>query len=166
MLTKFWVCIDLCNAGFWYDGNLVGEKIEIQTNLDLAILYAKYLRRLVKYNSISRQNVRNLSILKNHLPIFFFFFWISAFTMFVAITFPFFGGLLGFFGGLAFAPTTYFVRIFFELYKHPHFLQFLKIQLFLVVLTFWLFDFKSFHALCGLPSVNQRGSACLGALIG
>ncbi|CAH1412950.1 unnamed protein product [Lactuca virosa] len=32
-----------------------------------------------------------------------------AFTMFVAITFPFFGGLLGFFGGLAFAPTTYFL---------------------------------------------------------
>ncbi|KAL2457866.1 Lysine histidine transporter 1 [Abeliophyllum distichum] len=32
-----------------------------------------------------------------------------AFTMLVAITFPFFGGLLGFFGGLAFAPTTYFL---------------------------------------------------------
>jgi hypothetical protein len=29
--------------------------------------------------------------------------------MFIAITFPFFGGLLGFFGGFAFAPTTYFV---------------------------------------------------------
>jgi len=33
----------------------------------------------------------------------------SAFTMFVGITFPFFGALLGFFGGFAFAPTTYFV---------------------------------------------------------
>ena len=33
----------------------------------------------------------------------------SAFTMFIAITFPFFDGLLGFFGGFAFAPTTYFV---------------------------------------------------------
>ncbi|KAL0014495.1 hypothetical protein SO802_001564 [Lithocarpus litseifolius] len=32
-----------------------------------------------------------------------------AFTMFVAITFPFFSGLLGFFGGFAFAPTTYFL---------------------------------------------------------
>uniref|UniRef100_J3MQ12 Amino acid transporter transmembrane domain-containing protein n=2 Tax=Oryza brachyantha TaxID=4533 RepID=J3MQ12_ORYBR len=32
-----------------------------------------------------------------------------AFTMFIAITFPFFGGLLGFFGGFAFAPTTYFL---------------------------------------------------------
>ncbi|KAJ7970701.1 lysine histidine transporter 1 [Quillaja saponaria] len=32
-----------------------------------------------------------------------------AFTMFIAITLPFFGGLLSFFGGFAFAPTTYFL---------------------------------------------------------
>ncbi|AQK78446.1 Lysine histidine transporter 2 [Zea mays] len=32
-----------------------------------------------------------------------------AFTTFIAITIPFFGGLLGFFGGFAFAPTTYFL---------------------------------------------------------
>ncbi|KAG6515378.1 hypothetical protein ZIOFF_025790 [Zingiber officinale] len=32
-----------------------------------------------------------------------------AFTMFVAIAVPFFGGLLGFFGGFAFAPTTYYI---------------------------------------------------------
>ncbi|GAA0152715.1 hypothetical protein LIER_11126 [Lithospermum erythrorhizon] len=31
------------------------------------------------------------------------------FTLFVAVSFPFFGGLLGFFGGFAFAPTTYFL---------------------------------------------------------
>ena len=30
--------------------------------------------------------------------------------MVLAITFPFFGGLLSFFGGFVFAPTTYFVR--------------------------------------------------------
>ena len=29
--------------------------------------------------------------------------------MFVGICVPFFGGLLGFFGGFAFAPTTYYV---------------------------------------------------------
>jgi hypothetical protein len=29
--------------------------------------------------------------------------------MFIGICVPFFGGLLGFFGGFAFAPTTYFV---------------------------------------------------------
>ncbi|CAH9090582.1 unnamed protein product [Cuscuta europaea] len=32
-----------------------------------------------------------------------------AITMFIGITFPFFGGLLGFVGGFAFAPTTYFL---------------------------------------------------------
>ncbi|KGN45724.1 lysine histidine transporter 1 [Cucumis sativus] len=32
-----------------------------------------------------------------------------GFTMFIGITFPFFGGLLGFFGGFVFAPTTYFL---------------------------------------------------------
>ncbi|OMO69062.1 Amino acid transporter, transmembrane [Corchorus olitorius] len=37
-------------------------------------------------------------------------FYVAA-TMFVGITFPFFGGLLGFFGGFAFAPTTYFKAI-------------------------------------------------------
>ena len=44
-----------------------------------------------------------------------YMFFVSAATMFVGITFPFFGGLLGFFGGLAFAPTTYFVSL------HPFF---------------------------------------------
>ncbi|XP_030450284.1 lysine histidine transporter 1-like isoform X1 [Syzygium oleosum] len=32
-----------------------------------------------------------------------------AFTMFIGMTFPFFSGLLSFFGGFAFAPTTYFL---------------------------------------------------------
>ncbi|XP_004310189.1 PREDICTED: lysine histidine transporter 1-like [Fragaria vesca subsp. vesca] len=32
-----------------------------------------------------------------------------AITMFIGIAIPFFGGLLGFFGGFAFAPTTYFL---------------------------------------------------------
>ena len=32
-----------------------------------------------------------------------------GFTLFVAIAFPFFGGLLGFFGGFALAPTTYYL---------------------------------------------------------
>ncbi|KAH9792133.1 Lysine histidine transporter 1 [Citrus sinensis] len=42
-----------------------------------------------------------------------------AFTMFIGITFPFFGGLLGFFGGFAFAPTTYFLPciIWLAIYK-------------------------------------------------
>ncbi|XP_021911741.1 lysine histidine transporter 1-like [Carica papaya] len=46
-----------------------------------------------------------------------------ALTMFVAISFPFFGGLLGFFGGFAFAPTTYFLPciMWLAVYKPPKF---------------------------------------------
>lgn len=42
-----------------------------------------------------------------------------ALTMFIGITFPFFGGLLSFFGGFAFAPTTYFLPciIWLSIYK-------------------------------------------------
>ena len=36
----------------------------------------------------------------------------AVFTALVGIAVPFFGGLLGFFGGFAFAPTTYYVRSF------------------------------------------------------
>ncbi|XP_074581733.1 lysine histidine transporter 2-like [Curcuma longa] len=46
-----------------------------------------------------------------------------AFTMFVAIAVPFFGGLLAFFGGFAFAPTTYFIPciMWLTLYKPKRF---------------------------------------------
>nr|AAC49885.1 lysine and histidine specific transporter [Arabidopsis thaliana] len=45
-------------------------------------------------------------------------FYVAA-TMFVGMTFPFFGGLLAFFGGFAFAPTTYFLPcvIWLAIYK-------------------------------------------------
>ncbi|KAL1536541.1 Lysine histidine transporter 1 [Salvia divinorum] len=47
-----------------------------------------------------------------------------AITMFIAITFPFFGGLLGFFGGFAFAPTTYFLScvMWLAIYKPKRFI--------------------------------------------
>lgn len=33
----------------------------------------------------------------------------TALTLFIGVTFPFFGDLLGFFGGFGFSPTSYFV---------------------------------------------------------
>ncbi|PHT34558.1 hypothetical protein CQW23_26358, partial [Capsicum baccatum] len=43
-----------------------------------------------------------------------------AFTLFVGLTFPFFGGLMGFFGGFALAPTSYYVSIYISLkFKFP-----------------------------------------------
>jgi len=46
-----------------------------------------------------------------------------ALTCFVAISLPFFGSLLGFFGGFAFAPTTYFLPciIWLAIYKPKRF---------------------------------------------
>ncbi|XP_039133844.1 lysine histidine transporter 1-like [Dioscorea cayenensis subsp. rotundata] len=46
-----------------------------------------------------------------------------ALTMFIAICIPFFGGLLGFFGGFALAPTTYFLPciIWLAVYKPKRF---------------------------------------------
>ncbi|XP_043809327.1 lysine histidine transporter 1 [Manihot esculenta] len=46
-----------------------------------------------------------------------------ALTMFLAMSFPFFGGLLSFFGGFAFAPTTYYLPciIWLVLYKPKKF---------------------------------------------
>lgn len=38
--------------------------------------------------------------------------------MFIAIMIPFFGGLLAFFGGFAFAPTTYFVSVHILIIKY------------------------------------------------
>jgi hypothetical protein len=51
----------------------------------------------------------NLHLVDFLVTLIIYLFLFSAFTMFIGITFPFFGGLLGFFGGFAFAPTTYFV---------------------------------------------------------
>eukprot|EP01018_Ginkgo_biloba_P022624 Gb_30828 [translate_table: standard] len=46
-----------------------------------------------------------------------------ALTCFIGISFPFFGGLLGFFGGFTFAPTTYFLPciMWLALYKPRRF---------------------------------------------
>ncbi|KAH0926157.1 hypothetical protein HID58_018413 [Brassica napus] len=48
---------------------------------------------------------------------------VTALTMFIAIMIPFFGGLLAFFGGFAFAPTTYFLPciIWLVIYKPKRF---------------------------------------------
>ncbi|CAD6263459.1 unnamed protein product [Miscanthus lutarioriparius] len=46
-----------------------------------------------------------------------------AFTLFIAVTFPFFGDLLGFFGGFGFTPTSYFLPciLWLKIKKPPRF---------------------------------------------
>lgn len=58
--------------------------------------------------------------------------------MFVAITFPFFGGLLGFFGGFAVTPTTYFVS-----HEKLQIVNFLTIIIFIILLKFSFIKFSA-----------------------
>ncbi|THF96809.1 hypothetical protein TEA_025753 [Camellia sinensis var. sinensis] len=81
-----------------------------------------------------------------------------AITMFVGMTFPFFGGLLGFFGGFAFAPTSYYVSqnclVSYGLPSaNPKGLAYLGSLIGCLVSY-------------GLPSANPKGLAYLGSLIG
>ncbi|OIW02987.1 hypothetical protein TanjilG_13624 [Lupinus angustifolius] len=107
--------------GYWMFGNAVSDNILVSlhkptwliviANLFVVIhliggyqLYAMPVFDMIETLMVKKLNfkpTRMLRFIVRHIYV--------AFTMFVGITFPFFGGLLGFFGGLVFAPTTYFV---------------------------------------------------------
>ncbi|KAH6758572.1 lysine histidine transporter 1 [Perilla frutescens var. frutescens] len=78
--------------GYWKFGNAVNEIILV--SLDKPVWLIAMANVFVVVHLIGSYQFISLT---------------SAFTMFIAMTFPFFGGLLGFFGGFAFAPTTYFL---------------------------------------------------------
>lgn len=94
-----------------------------------------------------------------------FFVLCLVFTLFVAIMFPFFGGLLGFFlslkaysssfGGFAFCPTAYFVSIIFSITVARHFSflfhTFRFIYVLLLLSTFIVFPLIRVHILNSFP---------------
>lgn len=93
----------------------------------------------------------------------------SAFTMFLGITFPFFSDLLSFFGGFAFAPTTYFVSSHWSIihcfyYNYNNELFWFKNYSLRAEQSFLVS--ASFPALCGSQSTNPEGSASHGSLTG
>ncbi|CAA3006088.1 lysine histidine transporter 1-like [Olea europaea subsp. europaea] len=97
--------------GFWIFGNEVNENIFIA--LEKPVWLIAMANLFVVVHLIGGYQVLHYTDLY-----FNFITWssqayalrmIAAFTMFFAITFPFFAGLLGFFGGFSFAPTTYFL---------------------------------------------------------
>lgn len=53
---------------------------------------------------------------------------ISGFTLFVGVSFPFFGDLLGFFGGFGFAPTSFFVSLYFLFFDHSYVIRLHEVQ--------------------------------------
>ncbi|KAK7260768.1 hypothetical protein RIF29_27065 [Crotalaria pallida] len=107
--------------GYWMFGNAVDDNILISlekpkwliamANMFVVIhvigsyqIYAMPVFDMIESMMVRRfhfQPSRKLSFVVRNVYV--------AFTMFVAITFPFFGELLDFFGGFAFAPTTYFL---------------------------------------------------------
>ena len=98
--------------------------------------------------------------------------------MFIAISIPFFGSLLGFLGGFALAPTTYFVsKIFFSYQLIEFSYNVLNQRLMIKYITrpkytslnyliIYMYYSCSFPVSSGLDSRNLTNMACLGQLIG
>ncbi|KZV17300.1 lysine histidine transporter 1-like, partial [Dorcoceras hygrometricum] len=107
--------------GYWVFGNSVDENILItlhkpkwliaMANMFVVIhLIGSYqVYALPVYDFIETGLVRKLKFRQSWYLRFVSRNTYVAFTMFMAITFPFFNGLLGFFGGFALAPTTYYL---------------------------------------------------------
>ncbi|KAL4354898.1 hypothetical protein GQ457_06G036530 [Hibiscus cannabinus] len=79
-------------------------------------------RSVLDTNTLNKLNFFNMSSYEIYFQVITLFLD-AAFTMFVGITFPFFGGLLGFFGGFCFAPTSFYIPCFIwlKLYKPKRF---------------------------------------------
>ncbi|GMY13130.1 lysine histidine transporter 1 [Fagus crenata] len=105
--------------GFWMFGNAVDDNILISlqkpkwliatANMFAVIhvigsykIYAMPVFDMIETVLVKKLNFRSTRTLRFITRNVY-----MTFTMFIGITFPFFGGLLGFFGGFAFAPTTY-----------------------------------------------------------
>ncbi|GAB4848017.1 Lysine histidine transporter 1 [Ancistrocladus abbreviatus] len=86
--------------GFWMFGNKVEDNILI--SLEKPAWLIAMANMFVVVHVIGSYQIYAM-------PVFDMLETVLHFTMFIGITFPFFGGLLGFFGGFAFAPTTYFL---------------------------------------------------------
>ncbi|KAA3464151.1 lysine histidine transporter 1 isoform X2 [Gossypium australe] len=121
--------------GYWMFGNSIEDNILISlekpawliamANIFVVIhvigsyqIYAMPVFDMIETVLVKKLNFRPSTTLRFFVRNFY-----VAFTMFIAITFPFFGGLLGFFGGFAFAPTTYFLPciIWLAIYKPKKF---------------------------------------------
>lgn len=108
-------------VGYWAFGNSVSENILISLDHPSWLIAAANLMVVVHvigsyqiYAMPVFDMMETVLVKKLHLPPGLILRLVArssyvAFTCFVAITIPFFSALLGFFGGFAFAPTTYFL---------------------------------------------------------
>lgn len=107
--------------GYWAFGNSVDDNILMTLNKPKWLIAAANMMVVIHvigsyqiYAMAVFDMMETVLVKKLHLPPGLMLRLVArslyvAFTIFVAMTFPFFGGLLGFFGGFAFAPTTYFL---------------------------------------------------------
>uniref|UniRef100_A0A5B6Z6M8 Putative lysine histidine transporter 1 n=1 Tax=Davidia involucrata TaxID=16924 RepID=A0A5B6Z6M8_DAVIN len=107
--------------GYWMYGNAVGENILVtlekpvwliaMANMFVVIhvIGSYQIYAMPVFDMIETVLVKKLHFKPSLMLRFVTRNIYVAFTMFVGISFPFFSGLLGFFGGFAFAPTTYFL---------------------------------------------------------
>uniref|UniRef100_A0A5B6Z6P0 Putative Lysine histidine transporter 1 n=1 Tax=Davidia involucrata TaxID=16924 RepID=A0A5B6Z6P0_DAVIN len=121
--------------GYWVFGNSVEDNVLISlekpawliavANLFVVVhvigsyqVFAQPVFDMVEAWLVMKMNFRPTRLLRILTRSFY-----VALTMFVGITFPFFGGLLSFFGGFAFAPTSYYLPciIWLAIYKPKRF---------------------------------------------
>ncbi|XP_058773281.1 lysine histidine transporter 1-like [Vicia villosa] len=107
--------------GYWIFGNEVKDNILISLEkpawliamanlfVVLHVIGSYQLYAMPVFDMIESVMVKKLNFTPSKTLRFIVRNLYVAFTMFVGITFPFFGSLLGFFGGFALAPTTYFL---------------------------------------------------------
>ncbi|XP_057722040.1 lysine histidine transporter 1-like [Arachis stenosperma] len=122
-------------VGYWMFGNTVEDNILISLEKPTWLIVAANLFVVIHvigsyqlyampvFDMIETVLVKQLNFKPSRMLRFIVRNVYVAFTMFVGITFPFFGALLGFFGGFAFAPTTYFLPciIWLAIYKPKKF---------------------------------------------
>lgn len=107
--------------GYWAFGNAVSDNVLISLDHPVWLIAAANLMVVIHvigsyqiYAMPVFDMLESVLVKKCHLPPGIILRLVArslyvAFTCFVGVTLPFFGDLLGFFGGFAFAPTTYFL---------------------------------------------------------
>ncbi|WOL00879.1 hypothetical protein Cni_G09592 [Canna indica] len=114
-------------VGYWVFGNNVDDNILITLNrpnwliamanmmVVIHVIGSYQIYAMPVFNMIETMLVKKLQFTPELTlrliarSVYQFLPHFAAFTMFVGMTFPFFGALLGFFGGFALAPTTFFL---------------------------------------------------------
>ncbi|XP_047959017.1 lysine histidine transporter-like 6 [Salvia hispanica] len=121
--------------GYWAFGQDVPDNVLVALNRPAWLIATANLMVVIHvigsyqvyampvFDIIERTTMKRLSISRGLLLRLIVRSGYVALTLFIGVTFPFFGDLLGFFGGFGFAPTSYFLPsvIWLKIMKPPRF---------------------------------------------